>query len=512
MLIATFGPSTGWAGKTITYEDEQFVLEGHGPVAPGAIVEYDDKGHLEWSSEGLRQWVHEQAAAMTPSPPPPGERAAPHRTWRRRPQTPASAAGSGSGPAEEIEAASSAASEEATEAPEAASASAEAGPAKVMPVATFRAGTLYADKRIVHERGALVIEGEGALTAAEVMELDGEGQLAWADEGTRAWIGSRAARAKVDLRSREQLEKARKQYEAGKYKAAVSTLCDVMYDARPIDLQAARGILELVAQLGPRVDGWEGNQCEVLVANARDACRGGRVLFGSEAAEAAAHAAELAEAPPAPVVALPLAPAPPPEPSPATRKRLDKARRQTEKGKSKAAVSTLRKLGFAAGTDDAAAARGIIELASEIGTHVEGSLGEECADLVARSRKALESTRPEQARVAAQQEVRDLTLLWVVAFSPLLQAILGAVAPPLGFLAGLGAFFMLLYDRQLLKRAHIDTNWLLLAAFLLPPAYLDIRLRRTDQSPGPLYAWLSCFVIVVGVAALVLLAQSATPY
>ena len=28
MLIATFGPSTGWAGKTITRESEVFVLEG----------------------------------------------------------------------------------------------------------------------------------------------------------------------------------------------------------------------------------------------------------------------------------------------------------------------------------------------------------------------------------------------------------------------------------------------------------------------------------------------------
>ena len=28
MLIATFGPTTGWVGKAITFEDGQFVLEG----------------------------------------------------------------------------------------------------------------------------------------------------------------------------------------------------------------------------------------------------------------------------------------------------------------------------------------------------------------------------------------------------------------------------------------------------------------------------------------------------
>ena len=34
MLIATFNETTGWRGKTITFEDEHFVLEGHGHVSP----------------------------------------------------------------------------------------------------------------------------------------------------------------------------------------------------------------------------------------------------------------------------------------------------------------------------------------------------------------------------------------------------------------------------------------------------------------------------------------------
>lgn len=49
MLIATFGPSTGWIGKTITYEDEQFVLEGHGPITAADVIEYERQGHLEFA-------------------------------------------------------------------------------------------------------------------------------------------------------------------------------------------------------------------------------------------------------------------------------------------------------------------------------------------------------------------------------------------------------------------------------------------------------------------------------
>lgn len=81
MLIATFGPSTGWYGKTITYQDDVFVLEDHGPISAGDIMHYDGQGHLEWPNEGMRAWVGSRAqgafsappsvaAADTPAPPP----------------------------------------------------------------------------------------------------------------------------------------------------------------------------------------------------------------------------------------------------------------------------------------------------------------------------------------------------------------------------------------------------------------------------------------------------------
>ena len=64
MLIATFGPTTGWSGKTITFENEQFILDGHGPISAADVMTYDSQGHLIWATEGTRGWV----GAKTQSP------------------------------------------------------------------------------------------------------------------------------------------------------------------------------------------------------------------------------------------------------------------------------------------------------------------------------------------------------------------------------------------------------------------------------------------------------------
>src|SRR5665647_1285149 len=69
MLVATFGASTGWVGKTITHEGDKFVLEGFGPITAHAVLDYDTNGQLDWAYSGLREWVQqvEQAdrAALT---------------------------------------------------------------------------------------------------------------------------------------------------------------------------------------------------------------------------------------------------------------------------------------------------------------------------------------------------------------------------------------------------------------------------------------------------------------
>ncbi len=62
MLIATFGPATGWNGKTITREGDAFILEGHGPISAADIMEHDRQGNLVWANDGTRAWVGAKAA------------------------------------------------------------------------------------------------------------------------------------------------------------------------------------------------------------------------------------------------------------------------------------------------------------------------------------------------------------------------------------------------------------------------------------------------------------------
>jgi hypothetical protein len=63
MLVATFGPTTAWAGKTITREGDVFVLEGHGPITASDVMDYDRRGHLVWANDGTRAWVGSKAQA-----------------------------------------------------------------------------------------------------------------------------------------------------------------------------------------------------------------------------------------------------------------------------------------------------------------------------------------------------------------------------------------------------------------------------------------------------------------
>ena len=65
MVIATFGPSTGWVGKKITFENDQFILEGHGPVSASDVMQYGQQGHLVWPNDGIRAWVEGKAGSTT---------------------------------------------------------------------------------------------------------------------------------------------------------------------------------------------------------------------------------------------------------------------------------------------------------------------------------------------------------------------------------------------------------------------------------------------------------------
>jgi hypothetical protein len=69
MLVATFGPTTGWVGKTITFENDTFVLQDHGPISASDVMQYDKQGHLVWANEQARALVEAKAqGAVAPAP------------------------------------------------------------------------------------------------------------------------------------------------------------------------------------------------------------------------------------------------------------------------------------------------------------------------------------------------------------------------------------------------------------------------------------------------------------
>jgi uncharacterized membrane protein YhaH (DUF805 family) len=64
-LVAVFGQTTAWAGKTVLYVGEDFVLEDHGVISAADVMRYDREGHLVWSSQGTRAWVGAKAAGTS---------------------------------------------------------------------------------------------------------------------------------------------------------------------------------------------------------------------------------------------------------------------------------------------------------------------------------------------------------------------------------------------------------------------------------------------------------------
>ena len=57
--VAVFNQTTGWPGRTITFEDtrRQFILQDHGPITAQDVLGYDTRGQVDWEREGLRDWV-----------------------------------------------------------------------------------------------------------------------------------------------------------------------------------------------------------------------------------------------------------------------------------------------------------------------------------------------------------------------------------------------------------------------------------------------------------------------
>ena len=61
MLIATFGPSTAWAGRSITHEFAVFILADHGRISADDVLAYAKAGYLVWADESQRGFVEQSA-------------------------------------------------------------------------------------------------------------------------------------------------------------------------------------------------------------------------------------------------------------------------------------------------------------------------------------------------------------------------------------------------------------------------------------------------------------------
>lgn len=60
--LATFGPGSVHDGKRIVAQNDEFVLEGSGPVSPTEMAAFDRQGWLVWTSQELRSAVRSDAA------------------------------------------------------------------------------------------------------------------------------------------------------------------------------------------------------------------------------------------------------------------------------------------------------------------------------------------------------------------------------------------------------------------------------------------------------------------
>jgi len=165
MIIATFGPTTAWAGKTVTREGDVFTLEGHGPITAADVMEYDRQGHLVWANDGMRAWVGSQArspvATAVPDTPP-------------KPDAPARAA-------------------------------TQQSQATVDIIATFNSSTIWAGKRISYVHDGLVLEGFGPIAPQAVLDFDRQGHLEWSAQERREWVSLLAVAAPQSVVTREAL-------------------------------------------------------------------------------------------------------------------------------------------------------------------------------------------------------------------------------------------------------------------------------------------------------------------
>jgi len=61
-----------------------------------------------------------------------------------------------------------------------------------MLIAAFGPTTAWVGTQITREGEDFVLEGHGPISAGDIMKYDRQGHLVWVNDGTRAWVGSKA--------------------------------------------------------------------------------------------------------------------------------------------------------------------------------------------------------------------------------------------------------------------------------------------------------------------------------
>lgn len=180
MLIGTFTSKTGWAGKTVEYDEDgrQYTLQDYGLVSARQVLKYENPpGDFEWASAEARAIVEAEASV---------EAAGATELVRRGDEEFAQRA--------------------AAEAARRTVADAELETyALTGAVATFRPESEHSGKRIVLEDGAFVLEGYGPLTVVEIAAFDRRGELTWTFDGLRTAVNSDAAFAEMPAKAQETL-------------------------------------------------------------------------------------------------------------------------------------------------------------------------------------------------------------------------------------------------------------------------------------------------------------------
>lgn len=70
MIVATFGATSPHAGKQVAYENGQFLVDGL-PLTFQQVFDFDARGELAWSYDGLQQWMSQLVQHQAPAAPSP---------------------------------------------------------------------------------------------------------------------------------------------------------------------------------------------------------------------------------------------------------------------------------------------------------------------------------------------------------------------------------------------------------------------------------------------------------